>query len=96
MSEPPRETLGYAQAGGQSSAGLGVSVASLVVGILSIPLDVMLMAGVATGLVGLILGIVGMRRAGQRSTRMLAVAGVVLSGLAMLVGIGCGVILFNA
>ena len=94
MDENPPEPLAYANRPGKPPIS-ALSIISVVIGAISIPLDAALMAGVATGLIGLILGIIGVRRSGERGGRITGTVGIVLSALAMLVGITCGVLIFG-
>ncbi|HVS73277.1 MAG TPA: hypothetical protein VHQ47_18625 [Phycisphaerae bacterium] len=54
------------------------------------------MAGVLTGFISLILGIAGVRRSADRAGRIIGIIGIILSSLAMLVGITCGALLLNS
>jgi hypothetical protein len=92
---PPQGHLSYVTPG-PAPAVSAFSIVSIVVGIMSIPLDIIFMAGVLTALVGLILGIIGVRRSAPGAGRVVSVLGIIFSSIAMLVGISCGIFLFNA
>lgn len=91
---PPASPLGYPPAGPQpgwvQGPRNGLGVASLVLGILSLPgIFLFGIGGIVLGLIGLILGVLGLGRArrGEANNRGTAIAGAVLSALGLLLGI---------
>ena len=75
--------------GGAKPAGTGLGIAALVLGILALLTSWMLGLGIIPGLVGLVLGIVAIRKLGRvrGASRAVPIVGVVLSVLGLLVGI---------
>ncbi|NAZ85826.1 DUF4190 domain-containing protein [Kineococcus indalonis] len=63
----------------------GAGLASLILGVIGLLLCWLLGIGIVPGLIGLVLGIVGMRRArrGEATNRGVAIAGVVTSAIAV-------------
>lgn len=77
----------YAAPGGQQNN--GVAMAALILGILSIPAIITLIGGFILGIIAVILGIVGIRKAnkivGPGSRKGMAVTGLVLGAIAAIV-----------
>jgi hypothetical protein len=75
--------------GGAKPAGTGLGIASLVLGILALLTCWMLGLGIIPGLVGLVLGIVAIRKLGRvrGASRAVPIVGVVLSALGIVAGI---------
>ena len=74
---------------GAKPAGTGLGIAALVLGIIALLTSWMLGLGVIPGLVGLVLGIVAIRKLGRvrGASRAVPIVGVVLSVLGLLIGV---------
>lgn len=84
--QPPRPA--YAAGGAQQPLKQGLAIASLVVGILSVPLMCLFGLGILTALVGLVLGVVALVKVGRAPQEYggkgMAIGGVAASALCLL------------
>jgi hypothetical protein len=96
--EPPPPTQQTAvsirerMTGGASEAGKGFSIASLIIGIIGLTVLSWWGAGLLTGAVGLVFGIVAMKQIAESGTGTstgMSVAGIVLNALTLLTSIAC-------
>jgi len=86
----PEPQLEYAPPSNRKISAL--AIISLCLGVVATPLDYACEAGLAFGLAAIITGIIAMRRTRRRNQRgrVMAILGIILGGIALLVGITCG------
>lgn len=80
--QEPSTTYGQNVPPDNRSKGKGLSIAALVLGLLALALFFVPLLGVLLGIVAVVLGVLGLRRAG----RGMAIAGIVLGALALIIG----------
>ena len=89
---PPEEKGMLEYRSGSAAPVSGLAMASLVLGLVAVPMDIFYFLGMPLGLVAIGLGIVAVVRVNRLGLRgkPFAIAGIVLGILSILVGIGCG------
>lgn len=86
---PDQQQYGVGGYGEPAPRSNGIAIAALVVGILAVLAIITIIGGVVLGLVAIVLGAIGLAKAGRlRSGRGLAIAGIVLGALAVIISVG--------